>query len=83
MFGIITFSCIISVYFSGQCWAVASTFRFIHHDYDATKAVLENVHARCPDITRIYSPAGHSIEGKDLLVMRMTRNPDVEDPGNF
>ena len=47
---------------------------FKHHNYGEMQAYLQQIHKRCPNITRMYS-IGHTIQGRELTVMEITENP--------
>lgn len=49
-------------------------FEFLHHDTEAMLDALEDVHKRCPEITRLYS-IGESVEGRPLTVIEFSTNP--------
>ena len=53
---------------------------FKHHNYTEMKSKLEYFHKEYPKITRLYS-IGKTVEGRDLLVLEITDNPGVHEPG--
>lgn len=58
--------CKVAILFIG----VASAFEFEHHDTAAVEKILREVHAKCPEITNIYS-VGKSVEGRNLTVIHI------------
>src|SRR5882757_4569227 len=49
-----------------------------YHTYETLTAELQQIAAANPSITRLYS-LGKSVQGRDLWMMKITRNPDVEE----
>lgn len=64
-------------------FAVLSSFvaaiEFKHHNYDAMEKYLQDIHQKCPSITRIYS-IGKTVQGRNLTVMEMTTDPGQYKP---
>ena len=50
-------------------------FEYIHHDHPATLAILDKVHKKCPEITRVYNLSETSVQGRELVVIEMTEEP--------
>lgn len=50
-------------------------FVFKHHDNDELMAVLADVHAKCPNITRLYSLDRTSVRGVPLAVIEFSDKP--------
>merc|ERR1711976_603252 len=48
---------------------------FKHHNNTEMAAVLQQVHNRCPDITRLYTLSEPSVNGIPLYVLEITDNP--------
>merc|ERR1711935_586906 len=48
---------------------------FKHHNNTEMAAVLQQVHNRCPDITRLYTLSESSVNGIPLYVLEFTDNP--------
>merc|ERR1711997_381112 len=48
---------------------------FKHHNNTEMAAVLQQVHNRCPDITRLYTLSEPSVNGIPLYVLEFTDNP--------
>jgi len=55
-------------------FAVPTTY----HTYETLTAELQQVAAARPDITRLFS-VGLSVQGRTLWIMKISRNPDVEE----
>ena len=51
---------------------------FRHHDHDSMNKYLQEIHSRCPNITRLYS-LGVSVENRNLTVIEISRNPGKEE----
>lgn len=54
-----------------------------HHDYEAMKQVMNDVHEKCPDITYVYKLDGHPSKttlGKELLVIVISDKPMEHEP---
>lgn len=53
---------------------------YTHHNYDDMKTFLEKYHHDYPKITRLHS-IGKTVEGRDMLVLEISDNPGVHEPG--
>ena len=56
-----------------------STFTFKHHDNQEVNQVLQEVHDRCPGITRLYELSHRSVNGWPLTVIEFSSNPGSHD----
>ncbi|KAL3108442.1 hypothetical protein niasHT_015364 [Heterodera trifolii] len=45
-----------------------------YHDQNAMEELLEKVHSKCPNVTRLYS-VGRSVQGRDLAVIEFSLHP--------
>merc|ERR1712238_388848 len=54
---------------------VQAEVEFKHHNNTEMAAVLQQVHNRCPDITRLYTLSEPSVNGIPLYVLEFTDNP--------
>ncbi len=54
--------------------------KFVYHTNDELRILLNNVHAKCPHITSLYT-LGRSVSGTKLLAIVFSRNPLVHEPG--
>ena len=52
---------------------------FQYHHYEDLKSFMSFYHRKYPDISRLHS-IGKSVEGRELLVMIISDNPDVHEP---
>lgn len=48
--------------------------QFVHHNTAAVETFVKRISREYPSITRLYS-AGKSVNGKDLWVLEITKNP--------
>ncbi|XP_071439885.1 carboxypeptidase E-like [Hetaerina americana] len=59
------------IFFIHSYWA----FDFKHHNNEELPAVLENVHARCTNITQVYTLSEKSVLGLPLYVIEFSSQP--------
>lgn len=65
-----TLTCIIS-----SSVGLAPDFQFKHHDNTELPEVLNAVHAKCPDITRVYTLSETSVQRVPLYVIEFSLHP--------
>jgi carboxypeptidase D len=53
---------------------------FVHHNYEDMKKMMETYAAKYPKISRLYD-IGKTTENRDMLVMEISDNPGVHEPG--
>lgn len=53
---------------------------FVHHNYEQMQNFLQKYHEEYPKITRLHS-IGKTVEGRKMLVMEISDNPGVHEPG--
>jgi hypothetical protein len=58
--------------------AVPSAVPTTYHTYETLTAELQQVAAAHPEIIRLYS-LGPSVQNRELWMMKISRNPDVEE----
>ncbi|XP_026313538.1 carboxypeptidase D isoform X2 [Hyposmocoma kahamanoa] len=57
-----------------------SDAEFVHHNFEKMEQYLKTLHEKYPDITRLTS-IGKSVEGRDLYVLEVTKDPGKHVPG--
>jgi len=55
--------------------AADTGFKWKHHNNTELRQVLEEVHKKCPNITRIYPLEFTSVKGEPLVVIELSDNP--------
>lgn len=55
--------------------ATATEFQFKHHNNQELAETLKNVHAKCPNITRIYTLSEKSVLGLPLYLIEFSTKP--------
>lgn len=53
---------------------------FVHHDFVKMESFLKDLHVQYPEITKLSS-IGKSVEGRELYVLEVTKDPGVHLPG--
>merc|ERR1712012_178963 len=54
---------------------VNANIQFKHHNNTELAAILQQVHNKCPDISRLYTLSEPSVEGVPLYVLEVSDNP--------
>lgn len=58
---------------------VQSAFEFKHHSNDELAIILEEVHFRCPNITKVYALSENSVAGNPLLLIEFSSEPGYHE----
>lgn len=59
---------------------VSQPLAFVHHSNQAMYKFLDDIAAKCPDITRVYT-IGQSVKKQPLKVIEISDNPGRHEPG--
>lgn len=60
-----------------------SSFIFKHHDNNELYEILQDVHQKCPDITRLYTLTETSVRGVPLYVIEFSTKPGIHEPCTY
>lgn len=60
--------------------AVSSAFEWKQHNNEELPVVLEDVHQKCPSITRVYTLSEQSVQGVPLYVIEFSETPGFHQP---
>merc|ERR1711874_507768 len=63
--------------------AIHCNIEFKHHNNTELAAILQKVHNKCPDVTRLYTLSGPSVQGVPLYVLEFSDKPghhEVTEP---
>ena len=52
-----------------------NSIEFKHHNYQDMLKYMDDIHKRCPDITRTYFLSEKTVNGRELVVMEVSKNP--------
>ena len=63
--------------------ALAFAVEFKHHNNTELAAVLQQVHNKCPDITRLYTLSETSVNGIPLYGLEITDNPGKHELSKY
>lgn len=58
-------------------------FNYVHHDYDSTIRLLQEVNSKCPEITRLYNLSEPSVQNRSLIVIEITEHPGTHVVGKL
>ena len=68
-------ACLLVAVAFGAGHAAAASVEFVHHNNTQLAAVLQRVHNRCPDVSRLYTLSESSVRGVPLYVLEFSDNP--------
>merc|ERR1719278_1867034 len=63
--------------------AIHCNIEFKHHNNTELAAILQKVHNKCPDVTRLYTLSEPSVQGVPLYVLEFSDKPghhEVTEP---
>ena len=63
--------------------SASAAVEFKHHNNTELAEVLQRVHNRCPDITRLYTLSETSVNGVPLYVLEITDKPGKHELSKF
>lgn len=63
--------------------AASSAFEWKHHNNEELPVVLEQVHQKCPSITRVYTLSEPSVRGVPLYVIEFSETPGFHQPCKY
>lgn len=58
---------------------VCTAFQFKHHNNEELVQLLEDVHLRCPNISRVYTLSETSVNGNPLVLIEFSDNPGIHE----
>lgn len=58
---------------------VQAAFQFKHHNNEELATILEDVHFRCPNITKVYALSENSVAGNPLLLIEFSGEPGYHE----
>lgn len=59
---------------------VEEGFQFKHHNNEEVLEVLQSIHHKCPNITRVYTLHERSVLGNPLLLIEFSSRPGIHQP---
>lgn len=62
---------------------VQGAFEFKHHTNEELATILDDVHFRCPNITRVYTLSENSVAGNPLLLIEFSDKPGYHEIRKF
>lgn len=63
--------------------AVSAEFVWKHHNNEELPLILEEIHQKCPNITRVYSLTEPSVCNVPLYVIEFSDGPGYHQPCKF
>lgn len=60
--------------------SVSAEFVWKHHTNEEIPVVLEEIHGKCPNITRVYALTEPSVLNVPLYVIEFAENPGFHQP---
>lgn len=58
---------------------IEGAFEFKHHNNQELSTILDDVHSRCPNITRVYTLSENSVVGNALVLIEISDNPGFHE----
>lgn len=58
---------------------IEGAFEFKHHNNMELSTILDDVHSRCPNITRVYTLSENSVAGNALVLIEFSDNPGFHE----
>ena len=58
---------------------VQAAVQFKHHNNEELATILEDVHSRCPNITKVYALSENSVAGNPLLLIEFSDEPGYHE----
>ena len=66
---------IVNVLITASLSTEAVPYQFKHHNNEELLKLLQNVHLKCPDITRLYTLSETSVNGYPLMFIEFSTHP--------
>lgn len=63
--------------------AISAEFTWRHHNNEELPLILEEVHRKCPKITRVYTLTEPSVRGVPLYVIEFSETPGHHQPCKY
>lgn len=69
--------------FSALTIAASNAFVWKHHNNEELPLILEDIHEKCPNITRVYELSEPSVQNVPLYVIEFSDRPGVHQLCEF
>lgn len=63
--------------------AANAEFTWRHHNNEELPLILEEVHQKCPNITRVYALTEPSVQNVPLYVIEFSDKPGIHQPCKY